>query len=85
MRGYVIPAAFAAVVAASSLAFAAQTVTGTVKSYSAKAHTIALEDGTIYMVPKKFKNPGLKPGTKVSIVWETKKGKNVADKVTVVK
>ena len=39
-----------------------------------KAHTLTLEDGTIYMLPGVFKDPGLKIGEKVSVLWNKKSG-----------
>jgi Cu/Ag efflux protein CusF len=64
MRKLLVPAAAAALLATSALSFAAtaQHATGTVKAYDAKAQTLTLADGSTYMLPKVFKNPGLKAG-----------------------
>jgi len=85
MRSFIIPAAVAAVLATSPFALASETASGIVKSFDAKAHTLALQDGTIYTLPMTFTDPGLKAGAKVSVVWEMKDGKRVADAVTIQK
>lgn len=75
MRKLVVPAAAAAVLATSALAFAAQHTDGTVKSLDTKAMSLTLSDGSTYVLPKKFKDPGLKVGEKVSVIWDMS-GKN---------
>jgi Cu/Ag efflux protein CusF len=87
MRKLLVPAAAAALLATSALSFAAtqQHATGTVKAYDAKAQTLTLADGSVYMLPKTFKNPGLKAGEKVSINWEMKGSNRSADQVMIVK
>ena len=74
MRKLLVPAAAAALLATSALTFAAtqQHSTGTVKAYDAKAQSLTLADGSVYMLPKTFHDPGLKAGEKVSIDWEMK-------------
>lgn len=87
MRKLLVPAAAAALLATSALSFAVtqQHATGTVKAYDAKAQTLTLADGSVYMLPKTFKNPGLKAGEKVSINWEMKGSSKTADQVTIAK
>jgi len=87
MRKLLVPAAAAALLATSALSFAAtpQHATGTVKAYDAKAQTLTLADGDVYMLPKVFKNPGLKAGEKVSINWQMKGSSRTVDQVTIVK
>jgi len=85
MRSFVIPAAVAAVLAATPFAFASQTATGTVKTFNPTAHILALQDGTVYTLPMVFKDPGLRSGTKVSVIWEMKNGKLYADEVMIQK
>lgn len=85
MRGLVFPAVIAAVFAAAPLAFASETTAGVVKSFDMKAHTLTLDNGTIYYLPAGFKDPGIKDGTKVSVVWDMKYGKHEADSVTIQK
>ncbi len=86
MRKLLVPAAAAALLATSALTFAAaQHATGTVKAYDAKAQSLTLADGTTYMLPKTFKDPGLKAGEKVSINWEMKGSTKSADTVTIMK
>jgi Cu/Ag efflux protein CusF len=85
MRALIVPAAIAAFFGASLAAFAAQTTTGTVKDIDVKAKTLTLSDGTVYELPGKFKNPGLKNGEKVQLSWDMKDGKHMATKVKVVK
>lgn len=87
MRKLLVPAAAAALLATSALSFAAaqQHATGTVKAYDAKAQTLTLADGSVYMLPKTFKDPGLKAGEKVSITWEMKGSSKTADQVMITK
>jgi hypothetical protein len=87
MRKLLVPAAAAALLATSALTFAAaqQHTTGTIKTYDSKAQSLSLADGSVYMLPRNFKNPGLKAGEKVSINWEMKGSTRDADQVTVVK
>lgn len=86
MRTLLVPAAVAALLATSALSFAAmQQATGTVKAFDAKARTIELADGTTYMVPKTFKNPGLKAGERVSISWQLTGDVKNAESVKIIK
>lgn len=87
MRKLLVPAAAAAFLATSALSFAAtqQHTTGAVKAYDAKAQSLTLADGTVYMLPKAFHDPGLKAGEKVTIEWEMKGSTRTADKVTIIK
>ncbi|MEQ1943310.1 DUF1344 domain-containing protein [Mesorhizobium sp. VNQ89] len=87
MRKLLVPAAAAALLATSALTFAAtaQHTTGTVKSYDSKAQSLTLADGSVYMLPKTFKDPGLKAGEKVSINWEMKGSTKAADQVMITK
>lgn len=86
MRTLLVTTATAAVLATSTLTFAAtQQASGTVKAFDAKAMTLTLADGDTYVLPKTFKNPGLKAGEHVSISWETSGSKRIADKVTLIK
>lgn len=86
MRALLVPAAAAALLATAPLALAAtQTATGTVKAFDLKAHTLTLDNGTIYQLPAAFKDPGLKSGEKVQVSWQMKGGKHDASKVSIVK
>lgn len=85
MRSLVVPAALAAFFAASLMAFAAQTTTGTVKDFDLKAKTLTLGNGTVYVLPGKFKDPGIKSGEKVQLSWDMKDGKYMATNVKIVK
>lgn len=89
MRKYVTPLLFSLVAAVPGAAFAASTATpapqpavtskadqlisGTVKAFDLKAHTLTLTltDGKIYQLPATFKDPGLKAGEKVTVHWKT--------------
>jgi len=66
----------------SSAAFAASTTTGTIRDYDMKAMTVTLKNGTKYMLPATFKNPGLKVGEKVTIAYQTMGKKHQATAVT---
>lgn len=85
MRALLVPAALAAFFGASLIAFAAQTTTGTVKDIDLKAKTLTLSDGTVYKLPGKFKNPGIKNGEEVQLSWDMKAGNHVATKVKIIK
>lgn len=87
MRKLLVSAAAAALLATSAMSFAAaeQHATGIIKAYEAKAQALNLSDGSVYMLPKVFKNPGLKAGEKVSINWEMKGSSRLVDQVMIVK
>jgi hypothetical protein len=86
MRKLLVPAVAAAILATSAVAFAAtKNTTGTVKSFDSKGMTLTLANGTEYMLPLGFKDPGLKAGEKVTVAWDTKGGNKIAEKVTITK
>lgn len=85
MRALTIPAVTAIFLASHALAFAAENVTGTIKSLDLSAHTVTLDNGTVYTLPSDFKDPGLKTGQKVSISWEMMDGKHMVDSVMISK
>lgn len=72
MRVLLSNLAIVTVLTTPAFALAAQTTTGTVKTFSPSAMTLTLADGTSYMLPKGFKDPGLKSGEKVSIAYDMK-------------
>ena len=84
LRAYIIPTVLAVLLASSSLALASQSE-GTVKAIDAKAMTLTLHNGTVFYLPKTFKEPGLKAGDKVNVAWEMLQGRHEATKVTIVK
>lgn len=45
-----------------------ESLTGTVKSFDNKAHTVTL-DNVVFQLPTGFKDPGLKKGEQVKISW----------------
>ena len=85
MRAYMLPAAIILSLGAGSLAMAATTTDGVIKSLDMKTNTITLADGTAYMLPKGFKDPGLKVGEKVAVVWDLKGNIHAASAVSIVK
>jgi Cu/Ag efflux protein CusF len=86
MRTLLVPAVIAALLATPAMSFAAaQKASGTVKAFDAKAMTLTLASGDTYVLPKAFKDPGLKAGERVSVKWEMKGAKKTADSVTIVK
>lgn len=85
MRTLLVSTVFAALVATAPLAFAAETAAGAVKALDLKANTVTLANGTTYMLPKNFKDPGLKVGEKVQIAWAMQNGKHAATQVKIVK
>ncbi len=85
MRRLVLPAIVAASLVAAPFAFAAESATGTVKSFDMKAHTLTLDSGITYQLPAGFKDPGLKKGEAVKVSWDMKGGKHQAESVTIQK
>ncbi|WP_413868401.1 DUF1344 domain-containing protein [Albidovulum sp.] len=69
MRFHILPLVLVTALGATSAAYASETTTGMIKSFDMKARTLTLEDGTIYMLPGAFKDPGLKVGEKISVLW----------------
>lgn len=85
MRSLALPLVFLAALGSAGIAFAQTKVEGTIKSIDMKAHTLTLSDGTVYMLPADFKDPGLKAGEKVAVEWAMKGTQHEATSVTVVK
>jgi hypothetical protein len=86
MRKILFPTVIAAVMASTVGAFAADTnTTGTIKALDMKAMSITLDDGTVYMLPKGFKDPGLKVGEKVTVAWKLVNKAHDADSVVIAK
>jgi hypothetical protein len=86
MRMHLVPAAVAATLAFATLALAApQHANGTIKNFDAKAMTLTLTDGTVYTLPKTFKNPGLKAGEKVTIAWDMQGKSRTVETVKILK
>ena len=86
MRKFLFPTVIAAVMASSMGAFAAESpTTGTIKALDMKAMSVTLEDGTSFMLPKTFKDPGLKVGEKVTIAWKMVDKAHEVETITVVK
>jgi len=84
MRSYLLPLALSLSFAAAG-AMAATTTNGVIKSMDAKAHTVTLADGSVYVLPKTIKAGSMKVGEKVAIIWNQKGNAKDATKVTVVK
>jgi hypothetical protein len=87
MRKLIIPATLAAILVAPALSFAAavEHSSGTVKAFNAKEHSLTLADGSVYAVPKTFKDPGLKAGEKVSIDWAMQGKTKMVDHISIEK
>ncbi|MDX3928758.1 MAG: DUF1344 domain-containing protein [Shinella sp.] len=85
MRVLLSNLAIVTVLSAPAGAMAAQTATGKVKSYSPRAMTLTLSDGTTYALPKDFKDPGLKSGERVSVSYSMTGKAPEARTVTILK
>lgn len=86
MRKLLVPAIATAVLATSAIAFAAaQHTDGTIKTLDMKAMSLTMADGTTFMLPKTFKDPGLKAGEKVSVIWDMSGKNKVAESVKMMK
>ena len=69
-----VPAAFAA----------SQSVTSTVKAYHS-GQSLTLANGDMFLLPRNFKDPGIKTGGKVKVAYEKTGKKLQAEMVTIVK
>jgi hypothetical protein len=89
MRRLIIPAVAAAVLAVSSLAYAAETVyaaettTGTITSINPKLHTLTLDNGTVFRLPEGYKNPALKEREAVAVTWRMEANDRIASDVKI--
>lgn len=87
MRNVLVPAVLALVLASSGMAMAAtaapQSVTGKIKAFDSKAHTLTLANGIVYTLPATFKDPGLKVGEAVTVKWEMNGAAYKADSVAI--
>jgi hypothetical protein len=70
MRALLTSLTLISAISLSSAAFAASTTTGTIRALDTRAMTLTLKNGTRYMLPANFRNPGLKVGEKVTIAYE---------------
>lgn len=84
MNRFLVPA-FAAVMALSVGGAFAATVTSTIKSMDAKAHTVTLHDGRVYHLPMGHDMSMLKAGEKVKVTFENKAGKHEATEIVAAK
>ncbi len=84
MRSFLLPVAVILSMGGASLAMAATTTEGVIKSVDMAAHTVTLADGITYTLPASFKE-ALKAGEKVSIVWDMKGKVYEASEVKLVK
>lgn len=82
MRSRLLPALVAASLALAGAAHASVTTHGHIKSVDMKAHTVTLADGTVYQMPANYKDPGLKAGDKVAILWDMKGTAHDATSIT---
>jgi Cu/Ag efflux protein CusF len=85
MRNQIIALTTFVAVMSGAVAMASTTTQGTIKSIDMATHAITLSDGSVYKLPAAFKDPGLKVGEKVAVVWDAKGGMNEATAVTIVK
>ncbi|MDO9417194.1 DUF1344 domain-containing protein [Pararhizobium sp.] len=85
MRALLTSLTVISAISLSSAAFAAgaATTTGTVKAFNAKEMTLTLKNGTSYVLPAGFKDPGLKPGEKVKIAYETTGKQHAAKTISI--
>lgn len=56
---------------------------GTIGMIDPATNTLTLEDGTVYQLSENVVIQDLKPGQEVTVSYEIKDGKNMAEKVTV--
>lgn len=80
MRRMILPSLTAVALFAATGAYAAQ-ATGSIKSMDAKAHTLTLDNGTVFSVPAKQGMGKMKTGEKVKVTYQDKGGKHMATSV----
>ena len=89
MRAFLIPAALAAIVSTTPLAFAGDSATGTytgtttgvIKSVDLKHAMLRMDDGSVYSLPANPKNSNLKPGEKIRMIWDLQGGTRIVDHI----
>jgi Cu/Ag efflux protein CusF len=82
MRKIVVPTMIAAVLASTTLAFAIQQMTGTVKSVDTMAHKFTLSDGMAFNMTSGLSTTGWKVGDKVQVSYDTSNGVHTATMVS---
>ncbi|MBP1859646.1 DUF1344 domain-containing protein [Rhizobium herbae] len=82
MRALLTSLTLLSAISLSSAAFAASTTTGTIRAYDAQAMTLTLKNGTKFLLPGGFKDPGLKVGERVTVAYQTMGNKHRAMAVT---
>ncbi|MFO1183918.1 MAG: DUF1344 domain-containing protein [Bauldia sp.] len=81
MRKLVLPAAFAALLAGSGAALAAD-ATGTIKEIDSRTAMVTLDNNTSYLLPASIKPTDLKVGAKVKVTFTVVAGMNMVSQVT---
>lgn len=69
MRSFLLPVVTLAAIgfASASMAGTTSSVSGTIKSIDAKAHSVTLADGHVYALPSSVKMQALKVGEKLKL------------------
>ena len=88
MKRLLASAALAAVLFSTSAALAASDeTTAKVKAYDAAKHELNLggknNKDVVYYVPADLKDPGLKPGVRVTVSWELQDGKHQVSAIAI--
>ncbi len=85
MRTLVVSTVATLLLAGGSAAFAAtHQTTGSIKQFTS-GKSLVLQDGSAFQLAKTFKDPGLKVGEKVSVIWDLSGKNKIAESATVVK
>lgn len=82
MRGFKIATAAALLLAASSMAQAAETISGEIGAVDVNARTIELE-GVTFQLDESIQADDLKVGAKVTVTYDESDGKMIATALTV--
>lgn len=82
MRALLASLTILSAISLSSAAFAASTATGNIRDYNPQAMTLTLKNGTKFLLPGGFKDPGLKVGERVAVTYQTMGNKRRATMVT---
>lgn len=83
MRRMLAALSAAAMLVSVGFAEAAEEQRGKIKDVDPANMTLTLEDGTTYELAEGVKVIDLQPGQEVTVSYEMKDGKKVADKITV--
>jgi Cu/Ag efflux protein CusF len=81
-KSLIVAASLGAMLVSSAAFAASMTDAGAIKSIDAKANSITLADGKVFVLPAKFDLKTIKVGEKVTVTYDIKDKAMVASAVT---